>query len=104
MADLLRIEDLSAGYGEAVVLGGINITVNEGKTLALLGRNGTGNRVDQRGFSRAVAAQEGQGLAFGNRQVDAVEHHRLAIAGTHVFDAQQISHAVLLHHGPDTPL
>jgi branched-chain amino acid transport system ATP-binding protein len=39
---LLTVENLSAGYGEAVVLNGISLTLNEGQTLALLGRNGTG--------------------------------------------------------------
>jgi branched-chain amino acid transport system ATP-binding protein len=41
-AELLRIDGLSAGYGEAVVLHGISLRVNEGEALALLGRNGTG--------------------------------------------------------------
>ena len=42
MAELLKVEDLSAGYGEAVVLTGINFSLAQGETLALLGRNGTG--------------------------------------------------------------
>ena len=42
MPELLRIEKLSAGYGEAVVLHDISLTLDEGRTLALLGRNGTG--------------------------------------------------------------
>jgi branched-chain amino acid transport system ATP-binding protein len=42
MAELLRIEQLSAGYGEAVVLNDISLALGEGRTLALLGRNGTG--------------------------------------------------------------
>ena len=42
MHDLLRIDDLSAGYGEAVVLHGISLRLQAGQTLALLGRNGTG--------------------------------------------------------------
>ena len=42
MAELLEVEDLSAGYGEAVVLTGINFSLAQGETLALLGRNGTG--------------------------------------------------------------
>ena len=40
--DLLQVENLSAGYGEAVVLNGISFTLPQGETLALLGRNGTG--------------------------------------------------------------
>ena len=39
---LLTIENLSAGYGEAVVLNSIHLTLKQGQTLALLGRNGTG--------------------------------------------------------------
>jgi branched-chain amino acid transport system ATP-binding protein len=42
MAELLKVDNLSAGYGEAVVLHGISFSLDEGKTLALLGRNGTG--------------------------------------------------------------
>ena len=42
MADLLEVENLSAGYGEAVVLSGIDLRIREGQSLALLGRNGTG--------------------------------------------------------------
>ncbi|WBY02546.1 ABC transporter ATP-binding protein [Ramlibacter tataouinensis] len=42
MADLLKVEGLSAGYGEAVVLQGVSFSLEEGATLALLGRNGTG--------------------------------------------------------------
>ncbi|MGB7099021.1 MAG: ATP-binding cassette domain-containing protein, partial [Xanthobacteraceae bacterium] len=42
MPDLLSIEQLSAGYGEAVVLAGISLSLAEGQALALLGRNGMG--------------------------------------------------------------
>ncbi len=42
MSELLRIEKLSAGYGEAVVLHEVALALGEGQTLALLGRNGTG--------------------------------------------------------------
>jgi branched-chain amino acid transport system ATP-binding protein len=42
MPDLLRIEHLRAGYGEAVVLPDMSLDLAEGAVLALLGRNGTG--------------------------------------------------------------
>jgi branched-chain amino acid transport system ATP-binding protein len=42
MRDLLRIENLRAGYGEAVVLPKMTLALGEGEALALLGRNGTG--------------------------------------------------------------
>jgi branched-chain amino acid transport system ATP-binding protein len=42
MLELLRVEDLSAGYGEAIALESVSLTLNEGDSLALLGRNGVG--------------------------------------------------------------
>jgi branched-chain amino acid transport system ATP-binding protein len=42
MSDLLKVDGLSAGYGEAVVLTNISFSIAEGEALALLGRNGMG--------------------------------------------------------------
>jgi branched-chain amino acid transport system ATP-binding protein len=42
MPDLLDVQGLTAGYGEAVVLTGVTFKVAEGQALALLGRNGMG--------------------------------------------------------------
>ena len=42
MTDLLVIESLRAGYGQAVVLPNLSLRLPEGQVLALLGRNGTG--------------------------------------------------------------
>src|SRR6201985_1975505 len=42
MPDLLAIENLRAGYGEAVVLPNMSLRLPDGQVLALLGRNGTG--------------------------------------------------------------
>jgi branched-chain amino acid transport system ATP-binding protein len=42
MADLLSVQGLTCGYGEAVVLSELSFTLAEGRSLALLGRNGTG--------------------------------------------------------------
>jgi len=42
MTEILRIEHLRAGYGEAVVLPDLSLTLLQGQSLALLGRNGMG--------------------------------------------------------------
>src|SRR5437660_2790516 len=42
MPELLTIEQLSAGYGETVVLTAVSLSLGEGQSLALLGRNGMG--------------------------------------------------------------
>lgn len=42
MAELLAIAGLAAGYGEARVLAEVSLTLGQGQSLALLGRNGVG--------------------------------------------------------------
>jgi branched-chain amino acid transport system ATP-binding protein len=42
MADLLEVDNLAAGYGGASILEGISFSLAEGRSMALLGRNGTG--------------------------------------------------------------
>ncbi len=42
MGELLRLEDVTAGYGDSVVLDRVSLALGEGESLALLGRNGVG--------------------------------------------------------------
>ncbi|MCA3263611.1 MAG: ABC transporter ATP-binding protein [Telmatospirillum sp.] len=42
MDELLVLRDLAAGYGEARVIAGIDVELRAGRSLAVLGRNGTG--------------------------------------------------------------
>jgi branched-chain amino acid transport system ATP-binding protein len=42
MAELLVLENLCAGYGEAIVISDICLRLEEGRSLAVLGRNGVG--------------------------------------------------------------
>ena len=42
MGELLRVEALCSGYGQARVVNNVSFGLQEGRSLALLGRNGTG--------------------------------------------------------------
>jgi branched-chain amino acid transport system ATP-binding protein len=42
MNNLLALDNVSAGYGEAVVVSDVSLSLKEGEALAVLGRNGTG--------------------------------------------------------------
>jgi branched-chain amino acid transport system ATP-binding protein len=42
MPEFLQVDQVSAGYGEAVILDRVSLALAQGETLALLGRNGTG--------------------------------------------------------------
>jgi branched-chain amino acid transport system ATP-binding protein len=71
MAELLRIDNLSAGYGEAVILHGIGLSLAQGETLALLGRNGTGKTT----LMNTIAGATRQHA--GSIRLDGVDLHRL---------------------------
>jgi branched-chain amino acid transport system ATP-binding protein len=76
MAELLKIEHLSAGYGEAVVLHGVSLSVNAGETLALLGRNGTGKTTLINTLVGATR-QHGGSITLGTSASSVVALHRL---------------------------
>jgi branched-chain amino acid transport system ATP-binding protein len=80
MADLLAIQGLRAGYGEAVVLQGIDLHLSAGNSLALLGRNGTGKTtlVDT---IVGVTRRHGGRIAFDGKDITALPPHRRAAAG-----------------------
>jgi branched-chain amino acid transport system ATP-binding protein len=42
MVELLRLENLTSGYGDAVVVSDVSLSLRQGRSLALLGRNGVG--------------------------------------------------------------
>jgi branched-chain amino acid transport system ATP-binding protein len=76
MAELLKVEGLSAGYGEAVVLHGVSLSINEGETLALLGRNGTGKTTLINTLAGA-ARQHAGSIALGTSASSVVALHKL---------------------------
>jgi len=80
MSELLRIENLSAGYGEAVVLHDVALTLGEGQTLALLGRNGTGKTTLINTLAGATR-QHGGTISLGGRALHKLMPHQRAAAG-----------------------
>jgi branched-chain amino acid transport system ATP-binding protein len=78
---LLRLEGVSAGYGGAVVLDDLRLTLEEGEALALLGRNGAGK-------TTLIATVMGAGprlmagrLWFAGRDVTRLPSERRAALG-----------------------
>lgn len=80
MAELLRIEGLSAGYGEAVVLHGVSFALGEGETLALLGRNGTGKTTLINTLAGATRQHAGS-ITLGGVALHKLPSHERAAAG-----------------------
>lgn len=69
---LLLVENLRAGYGETEVLRGIDLTVNSGEIVTVLGSNGVGKSTLNRTISGIVRAQGGS-IRFAG---EAIEHEK----------------------------
>ena len=80
MAELLRMTDVWSGYGEAVVLEGINLALEEGDSLALLGRNGMGKTTLLSTLVGAARQFKGT-IRFAGQDFANVAGHRRARAG-----------------------
>ncbi len=78
--ELLHIDGLRAGYGEAVVLHDIALRLNEGETLALLGRNGTG-KTTLMDTLVGVTTQHGGTIQLGGAPLHRMAPHDRAAAG-----------------------
>ena len=80
MADLLQVQGLSAGYGQAVVLTDISLSLAEGQTLALLGRNGTGKTTLINTLAGATRQHAGR-IMLGGVALHNLASHERAAAG-----------------------
>ena len=80
MSDLLGIGDLRAGYGEAVVLPKLTLSLGEGQVLALLGRNGTGKTTLINSIV-GVTRRFGGTIRLGDKDITALRPDQRARAG-----------------------
>jgi branched-chain amino acid transport system ATP-binding protein len=80
MPELLALDGVTAGYGASVVLEDVSLVVEEGDSLALLGRNGVGKTtllVTLMGLTRVHRGS----LRFRGAPLDRVATYRRAQAG-----------------------
>jgi branched-chain amino acid transport system ATP-binding protein len=80
MAELLVIERLKAGYGEAIVLSDISLALSEGQSLALLGRNGMGKTTLVNSII-GVTRYFGGAIRLGDRDITRLRPDQRAHAG-----------------------
>lgn len=80
MTEFLRVDQLSAGYGEAVVLNDVSLALGEGQTLALLGRNGTGKTTLINTLAGATRLHGGR-ITLAGRSLHRLSPHERAAAG-----------------------
>ena len=80
MSDLLRVENLTAGYGEAIVLTDLAFTLGQGEALALLGRNGAGKTTLLNTIVGLTRRRSGA-IALGGRDISTLRPDQRANAG-----------------------
>jgi branched-chain amino acid transport system ATP-binding protein len=72
--ELLRIEELHAWYGESHILHGVNLAVNEGEVVTLLGRNGAGRTTTLRAIVGMTGSRKGSIKIQGQEAIHLAPH------------------------------
>ena len=78
--ELLCVEGLKSGYGEAVVVQGVSLVLEKGASLALLGRNGTGKTTLLNTLVGATRRHAGR-IVLDGQDISTLPSFKRAIAG-----------------------
>ncbi len=79
---LLVVDDLHVGYDTSHVLEGVSLTIAEGESLALLGRNGMGKTTLVRALTGLAPPTVSSGtILFDGASLRGLPPHRIAAAG-----------------------
>src|ERR1044072_3152070 len=90
MAELLAISGLHAGYGATEILRGIDLAVNEGEIVAVLGSNGAGKSTLNRAISGVLRPWRGA-IRFASEQIERAKPSTIVAHGLiHVPEGRRI--------------
>ena len=90
MAELLAIQALHAGYGATEILRGIDLAVNEGEIVAVLGSNGAGKSTLNRAISGVLRPWRGA-IRFASAQIERAKPSTIVAHGLiHVPEGRRI--------------
>ncbi|MCK1394361.1 ATP-binding cassette domain-containing protein [Bradyrhizobium sp. 1] len=89
-APALQFSGISAGYGQARVLQGIDLTVERGQAIAILGANGAGKTTLARTISGVITPTAGA-LLIDGQDVSGWQPHQIAALGiAHCMEGRRI--------------
>lgn len=71
----LRITDLHSYYGESHILHGLDLHINRGELVTLLGRNGSGRSTTLKSIMNMVSRRTGSIMINGNETIETAPHH-----------------------------
>ncbi len=77
---IIKANDLSSSYGLSQVLFGMNLSVKQGETLALLGRNGVGKSTTMKTLMGILKTKEGAAY-FNEQKITGMRHDKIAKMG-----------------------
>ncbi|AME26725.1 MULTISPECIES: ABC transporter ATP-binding protein [Burkholderiaceae] len=77
---ILDVQDVHAFYGKSHILQGVSLSIGEGETVTLLGRNGAGKSTTLKTIAGVVAAQRGS-VKFKGADIGKSQSHRIAASG-----------------------
>ena len=80
MSAMLEIRDLHAWYGESHILHGVELAVQRGEVVTLLGRNGAGRTTTLRAILGLTGARKGS-IRVGGTETIGMPTHRIAQLG-----------------------
>ncbi|MEY4737853.1 MAG: hypothetical protein RL302_2172 [Pseudomonadota bacterium] len=78
--ELLRVTDLHSFYGESHILHGIDLTINHGELVTLLGRNGSGRSTTLKAILGLVGRRTGS-IMLNGKDIKGLSPHRIARLG-----------------------
>ena len=77
---ILRVQDVSAGYGPAVIVSGVSITAGPGEVVSVIGPNGAGKSTLLKAITGRLPVTTGT-VTFGDRDITNMRGHLLARLG-----------------------
>ncbi len=77
---LLSLRKLVAGYGGITAVKGIDLDVDEGEIVTLIGSNGAGKSTTLRAISGVIRARSGS-IAFQEQRIDRLAPHKIVALG-----------------------
>ena len=80
MSAMLHIAGLQAWYGESHILHGVDLSLNEGEVVALLGRNGAGRTITMRAIMGLTGSRK-RSIKINGVETIGMSTHRIARLG-----------------------
>ncbi len=77
---MLSVENISAGYGGILAINEVNIEVQPGEVVVLIGANGAGKSTLLRTISGALKPKQGQ-ILYQDHKIDGAKPHRIVKLG-----------------------